>query len=130
MDWSQHSIPAMRLEARFGDRLVPAFCERPGDIWAMIADAAKRNPDGEALVCGAQRMNWREVTQQSARIAAGFARLGLARGDRVAVLLGNRIEFALTMFAAAHAGLVTVLLSTRQQKPEIAYVLTDCGASC
>ena len=38
------------------------------------------------------------------------------------------IEFALTMFAAAHAGLVTVLLSTRQQKPEIAYVLTDCGA--
>src|SRR4029077_1198395 len=72
--------------------------------------------------------NWREVTQQSARIAAGFARLGLARGDRVAVLLGNRIEFALTMFAAAHAGLVTVLLSTRQQKPEIAYVLTDCGA--
>ena len=25
-------------------------------------------------------------------------------------------------------GLVTVLLSTRQQKPEIAYVLTDCGA--
>jgi acyl-CoA synthetase (AMP-forming)/AMP-acid ligase II len=32
------------------------------------------------------------------------------------------------MFAAAHAGLVTVLLGTRQQKPEIAYVLTDCGA--
>jgi acyl-CoA synthetase (AMP-forming)/AMP-acid ligase II len=128
MDWSQHSIPAMRLEARFGDRLVPAFCDRPGNIWAMVAAAADRNPDGEALICGARRMNWREVTQQSARIAAGFQRLGLARGDRVAVLLGNRIEFALTMFAAAHAGLVTVLLSTRQQKPEIAYVLTDCGA--
>jgi long-chain acyl-CoA synthetase len=128
MDWSGHSIPAMRLETRFGDRLVPAFCERPADIWAMIADAADRNPDGEALVCGARRMNWREVTEQSARIAAGFRRLGLMRGDRVAVLLGNRVEFVLTMFAAAHAGLVTVLLSTRQQKPEIAYVLTDCGA--
>jgi long-chain acyl-CoA synthetase len=128
MDWSDHPIPAMRLEARFGDRLVPAFCQRPGDIWAMIADAATRNPDGEALICGERRMDWREVAQHSARIAAGFAQLGLSRGDRVAVLLGNRIEFALTMFAAAHAGLVTVLLSTRQQKPEIAYVLTDCGA--
>ncbi len=32
------------------------------------------------------------------------------------------------LFAAAQAGLVTVLLGTRQQKPEIAYVLTDCGA--
>jgi len=128
MDWSNTPIPAMRLEARFGDRLVPAFCERPDNIWAMIAEAADRNPEGEALICGERRLRWREVVEQSARIAAGFARLGLARGDRVAVLLGNRIEFALTMFAAAHAGLVTVLLSTRQQKPEIAYVLTDCGA--
>ena len=128
MDWSQHSIPAMRLEARFGDRVVPVFCQRPNSIWAMIADAAARNPDGEALVCGERRMSWHEVAQQSAGIAAGFRKLGLQNGDRVAVLLGNRIEFALTLFAAAHAGLVTVLLSTRQQKPEIAYVLTDCGA--
>src|SRR5262249_39013141 len=65
---------------------------------------------------------------QAADIAAGFAKLDLVPGDRVAVLLGNCVEFVLTMFAAAHAGLVTVLLSVRQQKPEIAYVLTDCGA--
>ncbi|MBA2402398.1 MAG: acyl--CoA ligase [Bradyrhizobium sp.] len=128
MDWSQHSIPAMRLETRFGDRVVPVFSERPGSVWAMIAEAAERNPDGEALICGDRRMNWREVIEQSARIATGFQRLGLQRGDRIAVLLGNRIEFVLTMFAAAHAGLVTVLLSTRQQKPEIAYVLNDSGA--
>lgn len=128
MDWSHYPIPAMQLQARFGDRVVAVFGERPRSIWAMIADAASRNPDGEALVCGDVRMNWREVVQRSQDVAAGFHRLGLQRGDRVAVLLGNRIEFALTMFAAAHAGLITVLLGTRQQKPEIAYVLTDCGA--
>lgn len=128
MDWSQYSIPAMRLEARFGDRVVPVFCERPKSIWAMIAAAAARNPDGEALVCGDRRMTWREVALQSARIAAGLRNLGLQSGDRVALLLGNRIEFVLAMSAAAHLGLVTVLLGTRQQKPEIAYVLTDCGA--
>src|ERR1700704_7175514 len=128
MDWSQYSIPAMQLEARFGDRVVPAFCERPKSIWAMVADAAARNPDGEALVCGVRRMTWREVAQQSACVAAGFKALGLQSGDRVALLVGNRIEFALAMFGAAHAGLVTVLLSTRQQKPEIAYGLTDSGA--
>src|SRR3954451_2761481 len=128
MDWSQHSIPAMQLEPRFGDRIVPAFCERPGSIPAMVAEAVARNGDGEALVCGATRMTWREVAQRSAQIAAGFQKLGLQRGDRVAVLLGNRIEFVLALLGAAHLGLVTVLLSTRQQKPEIAYVLTDCGA--
>jgi hypothetical protein len=36
----------MRFEARFGDRVVPAFCERPRSLWAMIADATARNPDG------------------------------------------------------------------------------------
>ena len=44
-------------------------------------------------------------------------------------MLGNRIEFALVLFGAAHLGAVTVVLSTRQQKPEIAYVLTDSGAT-
>ena len=107
MDWSQHSIPAMRLEPRFGDRIVPAFCERPNNIWAMIADAAAGNPDGEALVCGERRLNWREVARQSAQIAAGFHRLGLQRGDRVAVLLGNRIEFVLTAAASAWDCMVT-----------------------
>jgi acyl-CoA synthetase (AMP-forming)/AMP-acid ligase II len=128
MDWSQYSIPAMRLEARFGDRVVPAFCERPNSIWAMIADAASANPDGEALVCGDRRMTWREVARQSRQIAAGFRKLGLQSGDRVALLVGNRIEFVLAISGAAYLGLVTVLLSTRQQKPEIAYVLADCGA--
>jgi len=128
MDWSHYSIPAMQREARFGDRVVPAFCERPKSIWAMISSAALRNPDGEALACGDRRMTWRQVAQQSARIAAGLRKVGVQRGDRVALLLGNRIEFVLAIFGAAHLGAVSVLLSTRQQKPEIAYVLTDCGA--
>ncbi|MBR0713719.1 class I adenylate-forming enzyme family protein [Bradyrhizobium liaoningense] len=128
MDWSQPEIPPMRFETRFGDRVVPAFCERPGNVWAMIADAAARNPDGEALIAGSVRLTWRQAVERAARIATGLRKLGLQRGDRVAILLGNRIEFPLILFAAAHEGLVTVLLSTRQQKPEIAYVLTDCGA--
>jgi long-chain acyl-CoA synthetase len=128
MDWSHYPIPAIRLEARFGDRVVPAFCQRPKSIWAMVLDAASRNPNGEALICGERRMSWGVAVEQAARIAGGFRKLGLARGDRVALLLGNRIEFPLLLFAAAKFGLVTVLLGTRQQKPEIAYVLTDCGA--
>jgi long-chain acyl-CoA synthetase len=128
MDWSHYSIPAMQRESRFGDRVVPAFCERPKSIWAMVSDAVSKNPDGEALVCGARRMTWRQVAEQSASVAAGLQKIGVRHGDRVALLLGNRIEFVLAMLATAHLGAVTVLLGTRQQKPEIAHVLTDCGA--
>jgi len=86
MDWSKFPIPAMRLEQRFGDRVVPAFCERPRSIWDMVARAAAKNPDAEALVRGDRRMNWREVILQSQRIAAGFLKLGLRSGDRVAII--------------------------------------------
>src|SRR5262249_3949669 len=127
-DWAQYAATSMRLEARFGDRVVEAFVDRPDGIWAMVEAAVARNGDGEALVCGDRRMSWREVADAAMRIGGGFRKLGLQRGDRVALLLGNRIEFALALFAAAHQGLVTVLLSTRQQTPEIAYVLADCGA--
>jgi long-chain acyl-CoA synthetase len=130
MDWKDYAaIPTMRLEPRFGDRLVPAFDQRPANIWAMVLEAAARNPDGEALVCGERRMNWRDVMLQSASVAAGLREIGIRAGDRVALLLGNRIEFVLVMFAAANLGAVTVLLGTRQQKPEIAHVLNDCGAA-
>lgn len=128
MDWSQRSIPPMRLEPRFGDRVVPAFADRPKNIWEMVVSAAARNPDGDALICGERRLRWRDVVPQAAQVSAGLREKGLRRGDRIALLLGNRIEFVLSMLAAAQLGLVTVLLSTRQQKPEIAYVLADCGA--
>ncbi len=46
MDCSHFSISPMQLQARFGDRVVPVFCERPHSIWAMISEAAARHPDG------------------------------------------------------------------------------------
>jgi acyl-CoA synthetase (AMP-forming)/AMP-acid ligase II len=128
IDWSNYPIPDMRLEAHFGDRIIPVFCDRPANVWQMVAEAAAKNPGGEALVAGTRRMTWAEVAEQSAHVAAGLEKLGLKAGDRIAMLLGNRIEFVLTMFGAARLGLVTVVLSTRQQKPEIAYVLADSGA--
>ena len=120
----------MQLEARFGDRVVPAFCERPekhlGD------DLGRRRHEirtARRWSAASTRLSWREVEQRSARASRpACASWALQTGDRVALLLGNRIEFVLALFAAAHLGAVTVLLGTRQQKPEIAYVLTDCGA--
>ena len=128
MDWSRIPLPDMRLEGRFGDRVIPAFASRPKHIWQMVTEAEARQPDGEALVCGDRRMTWREVVRDATAISAGLAAQGVEAGDRVAFLLGNRIEFVLTLFAAARIGAISVLLSIRQQKPEIAYVLNNCGA--
>ena len=74
----------------------------------MVARAAAKNPDAEAMVCGDKRMSWREVIRESQRIAGGFRGLGLSSGERVAILLGNRIELPLILFAAAHQGLTAL----------------------
>lgn len=128
MDWSYLSIPAMRDEVWFGDRIVPAFVERPQSVWAMVADAAKRRPDSEALVCGEQRLTWRDIAHQSACIAGALEAMGIRAGDRIALLLGNRTEFVLAWFAAAHLGAVAVPLSHRLQRAEIGYIVNHCAA--
>ncbi|MGB3271353.1 MAG: class I adenylate-forming enzyme family protein [Xanthobacteraceae bacterium] len=128
MDWSHLAIPALRNEIRFGDRVTPAFVERPNSIWAMVAEAAARRGDGEALVSGERRMTWREVAEASARVAAGMEALGIGAGDRIALLLGNRPEFVLAWFAAAHLGAIVVPLSIRHHRHEVAYILNHCAA--
>jgi carnitine-CoA ligase len=47
---------------------------------------------------------YREADERSDRLAAGLARLGVAKGDRVLVMLGNRLEFVLTWFALNKLG--------------------------
>ncbi|MCX8114454.1 MAG: AMP-binding protein, partial [Burkholderiaceae bacterium] len=125
----RESSPPMRAEAHFGDRIVRCFAERPRDVDALFAEAVSRNGDGEALVDGAERLAWRELEDIVARAAAGFARRGVGRGDRVALLLGNRKEFVIAWLATARLGAIVVPLSIRAQAPELAYMLAQCEAS-
>ena len=123
------SWPEMRLESHFGDRVVRCFAERPTSLHSMLEDSARRTPQGEALVCGEQRMTWQELREQSARLAAGMAQRGVKAGERVAMLIGNRIEFVTTLFAIAHLGAISVPLSVREQTPGLAFMLNQCGAA-
>ena len=120
--------PPMRQEAHYGDRVVACFAERPASLHQMLADAQRRNPDGDALVCGEVRLTYRQLMERSSRVAAGLAARGVKSGDRVALLLGNRIEFVLALFAVARLGAITVPISVREQTPGLAYMLSHCAA--
>lgn len=126
-DWGD-IWPAMRMEAHYGDRVVRCFAQRPRSLHQLLEQALARNPDGTALVCGEQRLSYRELAQQAASLAAGMAARGVGAGDRVALLLGNRIEFVVALFAATRLGAITVPISTREQTPGLAYMLGHCAA--
>ena len=115
-------VPAMRWERHF-DRVVRCFVDRPGNAYDLLAEAAARNGDGEAIVCGAERLSYRELEDAVARCAAGLAAAGIGPGDRVAMLLGNGIAFPVIMFAALRLGAIAVPLSVREQTQGLAYML-------
>ena len=121
--------PPMRLEAHYGDRVVACFADRPVSVHAMLLEAVQRNPQGDALVCGARRLTYAELLEESGRVAGGLVARGIRSGDRVALLLGNRIEFVVTLLAAVRVGAVAVPISIREQTPGLAYMLSHCAAS-
>ena len=120
--------PPRRLEAHYGDRVVACFAERPASVFAMLQEAVARNPDGDALVCGDERLSYRELLAQSGQLAAGLVAQGVVQGDRVAMVLGNRNEFVVTLFAAVRIGAIAVPISIREQTPGLAYMLAHCAA--
>ena len=124
--WLGH-VPAVRWERHY-DRVVRCFAERPRNAYDLLAEAAARNPDGEALVCGTERLSYRAFESTVARCAASLAAAGIVAGDRVALLLHNGIAFPLVMFAALRLGAIAVPLSTREQTEGLGYMLAHSGA--
>jgi 2-furoate---CoA ligase len=90
--------------------------------------AAERDPDREALVDGDTRLTYAELHDRVARCAGGLAERGLGRGDRLAVLLKNRVETVTLYWAAQWLGACFVPLNFRLSPEEIEYCVTDSGA--
>lgn len=119
---------ATRLEAHFGDRVVRCFVEREKDIYRVFERAVARRPEAEALVGASVRMTYGELNGHVERIAAGLHGLGLAVGERVGVLLGNRPEFVIAILAALRLGAIAVPIGTRLAAAEVRYILEHSGA--
>ena len=67
-------------------------------------------------------LTWAEVRDRVARLAAGYARLGVARGDHVLLMMGNRPEHWLTDLALVHLGAVPVTVYGTSAPDQVAYL--------
>jgi acyl-coenzyme A synthetase/AMP-(fatty) acid ligase len=73
--------------------------------------------------------SWRELDEDSTRLAKNYLAMGLTPGDRVASLLPNRGALIVHYLACCKAGLVATPLNYRYQTPEIDHSLEVSGAS-
>ncbi len=103
---------------------------RPASLVEMLRATVDKTPRAEAIVeIGGGRVDYRELWDRSARVAGGLRAQGIQPGDRVAIRLGNGLDWCLAFFGAQMAGAVVVPVNTRFSEPEVAYVITDSGST-
>ena len=94
-------------------------------ITDAIASHAKWRGGKTALVCGDQRVTWREFDQAIAQVADGLIKGGLRKGDKVSVLMINSIEMLEIMMGTVKAGGVIVPLSVMLTDESLATMIND-----
>ncbi|HTT52749.1 MAG TPA: AMP-dependent synthetase/ligase [Streptosporangiaceae bacterium] len=92
------------------------------------ADSAGEPALSDRAGAGWQTLTWAQARRQALELAAGFVALGLAPGERVALMLPNRSEHVLADLGAVHAGGIPVTLYATLAAEQVGFVAGDCDA--
>ncbi|MEP7023255.1 MAG: AMP-binding protein [Actinomycetota bacterium] len=103
----------------------------PASLVHLLRDTVASYPDREALVetGGGPRVSYQELWDRSARVAGGLRAAGVQHGDRVALRLGNGVDWVYAFFGTVLSGAVAVPVNTRLTDPEVEYIVSDSGAA-
>ncbi|WP_420451406.1 class I adenylate-forming enzyme family protein [Ilumatobacter sp.] len=91
----------------------------------MIVNAARRFPQTRSVTDGERSHTFADTHERATRLAAALRARGLARGDRVALLAVNEIEYTEIQVACQRGGFILVPLNYRLALPELAYLVDD-----
>lgn len=94
----------------------------------LVSGAADRAGDTPALTYKDTTLSYADLWQQVRAAGAGLRRLGLRRGERVAVYLDKRVEAVVACFGASAADGVFVPLNPLLRPAQVAHILRDSGA--
>lgn len=95
----------------------------------LISETAAKYADKPAIIFEGRTWNYRDFDHQVHHYAAILQRLGINKGDRVAVQLPKCIEFLFLHFAILSIGAIALPLNPDYRPEEIVYFLTDSGSS-
>jgi len=98
------------------------------NLGEIVAAHARLSPDKIGARDSRRALTYREWNARACKLANALLDLGLAKGDRVALLAYNRVEWMELYFGLAKAGLVAVPINFRLVTPEIQYIAEHCRA--
>lgn len=123
-----------RLERKRGDGFypkgVPVNIELPHIcLYDLLARTAREYPEQLAVIDGEKNVTYAELQRIVDRFAAVLYRLGLRKGDRIAVMLPNCLEYIVSYYAIQRLGGILVQVNPMYQQSELAYLLEDSEAT-
>lgn len=98
-------------------------------IGEFLSESARLYGDKTALVAGGRRLTYQEFNELADRLATALVAGGIRRGDRVLVFMNNCWEAAVSLFAIAKAGAVTVPVNPSTKADKLAYMIGNCEAA-
>src|SRR2546425_1505787 len=120
---------AERPWTRHYDPGVPATLVYPKvPLQAMLDDAAESPPSATATIFFNRKRSYKGISDAAWRFANGLRRLGIKKGDRVALVLPNTPQFVIAFYGALRAGATVVPCNPRYTAPELQRQLADSGA--
>jgi carnitine-CoA ligase len=108
---------------------VAAFAPMQRTVPEMLRRQAERHGDRPLFVCGGERWTYAEARTIAARHAGVLFAAGIAPGDRVAILCGNRPELLRLILGCAWAGAVSVPLNAAVRGFPLQHMLSNSGAT-
>lgn len=93
-----------------------------------IREWAKHTPNRTALTFYGTDITYEQLNSMIDRLARALLDLGVSKGDRVAIDMGNCPQFVISYFAVLRAGGVVVAVNPMFKAPELEYELNDAGA--
>ena len=94
----------------------------------LLADIAKEYGDTDAYIFAGKNVTYREFNEQVRKFATALDRLGVKKGDRVALMAPNCPHFVISYFAIMIIGAIVVQTNPMYTAREVGYLLKDSGA--
>ena len=98
------------------------------NIAGGVREFAVASPHATAVIDGERHQTYTQLDERSSRLANALRDAGIGPGGRVAVLLGNRLEYCEVAAGIAKAGLCMVPVNPRLTADEVRYILGHSGA--
>jgi acyl-CoA synthetase (AMP-forming)/AMP-acid ligase II len=101
---------------------------RPLHLSGGLHASAERTPHKPALICESVTLTYAQLAARVQRVCGGAQRAGVRRGNRVAILAPNCLEYAELLVGLSDAGGVVATLNPRSTAHELAAACDDCDA--